>query len=460
MCVVVGVNDHPSGGIDERSESRGVRRARRVVALPALLLTLFSACSDAGSLAATTLPPPATTTVAVTTSTSVPVATTTGAPPATSTAPSTSTSAPITTTTTTTTTTVSPDPLLGLALELVAADLHQPTAVVSPPGDPRLFVVERRGRIRIVEDGELVARPFLDIEDSVSWASGIELGMLGLAFHPNYPEDRRFFVYYTGESDERRLAEFTVSEDPAAAVRDSERLLLTRPQPTDIIRHYAGHLEFGPDGTLYAALGDGAAPERHGQDPGTVFGTILRLDVDQGDPYAIPADNPFATSGGAGEVWAYGLRNPWQFAIDARTETMYIGDVGQDRWEEINRVALAPGGANFGWPDTEGSRCFLLSGCNLGDYTLPWLEYSHDEGCSVTGGRVYRGRAIPELDGHYFYADWCVGWIRSVAADGAQTDWASDLRGAGQVQAFGADRDGELYVVNFAGELWKIAPRR
>jgi glucose/arabinose dehydrogenase len=412
----------------------------------------LTACSGVETATSTTLQP-TTTTPPSTTSTATPIVT------ATSQAPSTTAAQ---TTTTTPTTTWPPDPLQGLALDLVATDLHQPTAVASPPGDHRLFVVERRGRIRIIEDGVLLEEPFLDIEDSVNWASGIEQGTLGLAFHPAYATNGRFFVYYTGSSDERRLVEFTVSEDPSVTDPATERLLLTRPQPSDIIRHYGGHLEFGPDGLLYASLGDGAGLD-NGQDPGTVLGAILRLDVDGGDTYAIPADNPFVDGGGAPEVWAFGLRNPWQFAIDGETGSMVIGDVGLEDWEEINVVALNEGGANFGWPDTEGAHCFLLAGCDVADYTLPWIEYSHDEGCSVTGGRVYRGRAIPELLGHYFYADWCGLWIRSVELGGDPAlvqDWSGDLSHAGQVQSFGVDDAGELYVVNFAGELWKIVPRR
>lgn len=348
---------------------------------------------------------------------------------------------------------------------MVASDLHQPTAITAPPGDDRLFVVERRGRIRIVEEGTLLDEPFLDIEEQVNWAAGIEQGMLGLAFHPDYAASGRFFVYYVGEDDARRLSEFAVSADANVADPASEKLLITRPQPTDIIRHYGGHLEFGPDGYLYAALGDGAAPEINGQDPGTVFGAILRLDVDNGEPYAIPADNPFVDGGGAGEVWVFGLRNPWRFSIDPVERTMYIADVGQESWEEINTVPLDDGGgANFGWPDTEGSRCFLLSGCDLADYVLPTLEYGHAEGCSVTGGVVYRGRAIPELDGHYFYADWCGQWVRSFRWTGAEVleerDWSDGLDQAGQVQAFGVDVAGEVYLVNFAGDLLKILPVR
>ncbi|HSF85229.1 MAG TPA: PQQ-dependent sugar dehydrogenase [Acidimicrobiia bacterium] len=413
-----------------------------------------TACSgNAAEPTTTDGPPPTTvpTTLAATTSTAAPVATTTTR------VAETTTSAPPTTTTTTT---LPPDPLQGLGLERVASGLFQPTAVVVPPGDDRFFVVERRGRVRIVDENGLVEEPFLDVESSVSWAQGIEIGMLGLAFHPNYEVNGRFFVYYSGTDDARRLSEFSVSDDPSVADPSSEKVLLTRPQPTEIIRHYAGHLEFGPDGMLYVALGDGAAPELNGQDPGTVFGAILRLDVDQGETYAIPADNPFVDGGGAGEVWAFGLRNPWRFSIDPATETMHIGDVGQDRWEEINRVSLSQGGANFGWPDTEGGGCFLLSGCDLDDYELPWLVYDHDEGCSITGGRVYRGSAIPELAGHYLYADWCETWIRSTDETGEQTDWSADLREAGQVQSFGTDADGELYIVNFAGEIWKIVPRR
>ncbi len=431
---------------------------RRRIAFGLLATALaLAACSDGGteSTPAAETTQPGTAITSSTTSTAAPIATTT-----TTTVTITTVAPSTTTTTTTTTTTLPPDPLQGLALELVAEGLHQPTAVASAPGDDRLFVVERRGRIRIVDAGALVEQPFLDIEDSVNWAAGIEQGMLGLAFHPRFADNGRFFVYYTGLSDERRLVEFTVSDDPSAADPASERLLLTRPQPTDIIRHYGGHLEFGPDGFLYVSLGDGAAPELNGQDPGTVFGAILRLDVDNGDTYAIPADNPFVDGGGAPEVWAFGLRNPWRFAIDRESETLFIADVGQEHWEEINRVSLGSAGANFGWPDTEGARCFLLSGCTLDDYTLPWIEYSHDEGCSVTGGRVYRGSAIPELTGQYLYADWCGQWIRSVDVSGVQTDWSDDLGEAGQVQSFGTDAEGELYVVNFAGELWKIVPVR
>lgn len=289
--------------------------------------------------------------------------------------------------------------------------------------------------------------------------------MLGLAFHPEYADNGRFFVYYSGEGDARRLVEFAVSTDPNVADPASEKLLLTRPQPSEILRHYAGHLEFGPDGYLYAALGDGAAAELNGQDPNTVFGAILRLDIDNGETYAIPADNPYAEGGGAGEVWAFGLRNPWRFAIDVDGGLMYIADVGQDSFEEINTVSLdGGGGINFGWPDTEGSRCFLLSDCDPADYTLPSFEYGHDAGCSVTGGVVYRGVAIPELVGHYFYADWCTQWVRSFRLSaGAVTDeadWSDQLFESGQVQAFGVDTNGEMFLGNFSGDLFRVVPVR
>ncbi len=364
-------------------------------------------------------------------------------------------------TTTTAPTTEPPAPLEGLALETIAEDLGQPTVVASAPGDDRLFVAERIGRIRVIEDGNLVETSYLNLADRVQ-SNGIEQGLLGLTFHPT--DETRLFVYYTGTEGRRTLSEFTIEggiPDP-----DSEIELFSHPQPPDSvdIRHYGGHLMFGPEGYLYVSLGDGADARGQGQDPSTVFGTIVRLDVDSGRPYGIPADNPFVDGGGAPEVWVYGLRNPWRFSIDFEENLVYIADVGQEDWEEVNVLSLDEGGANMGWPSTEGNHCFLDPDCDLDEFVGPVLEYGHDEGCSITGGHVYRGGAIPELVGHYFYGDWCEGWVRSFRyADGSVTeeqDWSEDLNGAGQVNAFGLGPDGELYIANFEGQVLQIVPVR
>ena len=419
------------------------------------LALLVSACADFDSVDTTASP----STTAGVAKTTIPVpTTTTRPPPSTTTAPAPAT-ATTTTTTATTTTTEPPPELLGVALEL-AAEIDRPLAITAPVGDPRVFVAQRKGTIEVIDpSGEVLPEPFLDITDRV-WANGIEQGLLGLAFHPDYAEDGRFFVYYTDENDDTLLVEFTVSGDPASADVASARELLFIDQPTD--RHNAGMLEFGPDGYLYVAVGDGGDGGGNAQDPENIFGTILRLDIDNGDPYAIPADNPFVDGGGAAEVWAYGLRNPWRFGIDAHAGLLYIGDVGQERWEEVSVIPLNEGGANLGWAYREGSKCFSSPECEETESVLPVVEYPHAEGCSVTGGSVYRGDAIPELNGVYFYSDWCQGWIRSFRyVDGE----AADLQGwpdldPGQVNTFGTDGFGELYVGTWGGDVWKLIPIR
>ncbi|MGI9648307.1 MAG: PQQ-dependent sugar dehydrogenase, partial [Acidimicrobiia bacterium] len=386
---------------------------------------------------------------------------TTTSPPATTTS-STTTLPP--TTTTSTSTTLPPDPLQGLALEVLASGLSRPTFATALPGDNRVFVVEAVGRIQILDEtGALLPEPFLNIRNRVGSVS-IEQGLLGLAFHPDYPADGRFYVYYTDRSDNSVVAEYRVSNDPNLAVSTDERVVLELQQPD--IRHNAGMLQFGPDGYLYIGTGDGGAggASVNGQDPFTPLAAILRLDVDGGIPYSIPPDNPFADgSEGAPEVWAYGLRNPWRFSIDPVDGLIYIGDVGQESREEINAVPLVPVGYNFGWPSVEGTRCFFESGCDPADYVVPVLDYTHDEGLSVTGGYVYRGVAIPELAGHYFYADWVREWIRSFRlVDGAATDeqdWTAQLR-PGQINSFGLDGQGELLIATWDGEVARVVPVR
>jgi glucose/arabinose dehydrogenase len=292
----------------------------------------------------------------------------------------------------------------------------------------------------------------------------VEQGILGLAFHPDYETNGRFFVYYTNRDGNSVLSEFTVSEDPNRAVETDERIILEVDQPDE--RHNSGMLQFGPDGYLYVGTGDGGAggARVNGQDPATLLAAILRIDIDGGDPYGIPPDNPFADgASGAPEVWAYGLRNPWRFSIDSTDNLLYIGDVGQESREEIDVVALEPAGYNFGWPSMEGTRCFFESNCDPADYTGPVLDYSHDEGLSVTGGYVYRGAAIPEVTGHYFYADWVREWIRSFRLDAGSPadaqDWTTALR-PGQINSFGIDHAGELLIATWEGSIARIVPVR
>ncbi len=357
--------------------------------------------------------------------------------------------------------------LQGVSLETLTGDVRQPTAITTPPGDDRLFIVERFGVILMMDaNRELQETAFLDLTDRVL-AGGIEQGLLGLAFHPDYANNGRFYVYYTDQGGRRQLSEFQVSvSDPNIASPDTERVLIELEQPPDAtdIRHYAGNLAFGPDGYLYVSMGDGADSRDQGQDPNTMFGAVSRIDVDGGDPYGIPPENPFVEEGGAGEVWAYGLRNPWRFSIDPVDGLIYIADVGHADQEEINVLPIAEGGFNLGWSDVEGTRCFHVQDCDLANYTSPVITYSHEEGCSITGGYVYRGAAIPELTGTYFYSDWCSEWIRSFKYVGGQVteerDWTEDLGTLGQVNTFGVDSAGELYLGTHEGLVARFVADR
>jgi glucose/arabinose dehydrogenase len=360
-------------------------------------------------------------------------------------------------------------PLQGLAFEPLVTELDGLTYATQPEGEAnRLFVIQKIGRIFIVENDSLVTEPFLDLRDRVG-AAGIEQGLLGLAFHPDYTTNGRFFVYYTDTEGRRQLSEFSAasgsgdSADPA-----SEKVLFEFAQPeraTDI-RHYGGMVMFGPDGYLYVSLGDGANASDQGQNPETFFATIVRLDVDNGDPYAIPADNPFVDGGGAPEVWAYGLRNPWRFTIDPVDNLLIVADVGLEQREEVDVLDLATdAGANLGWPNIEGDSCFRENPCDVADYHVPVVVYSHADGnCSITGGHVYRGEAIPEIAGHYFYTDWCAGWIKSFRLqDGAiveEQDWTEDLGRQANINAFGIDSAGELYIVTHTGTLARLVAER
>lgn len=368
-------------------------------------------------------------------------------------------------------------PLEGLAVEVIDEDYNQPTAIRAPAGDDRLFVVQRVGVIRAIDaNNEMLDPAFLAIDDRVL-LEGIEQGLLGLAFHPDFANNGRFFVYYVNKQGQRQLSEFAVSpDDPNRADPDSERVLfqLDRPENSTDIRHYAGDLHFGPDGYLWVSSGDGADARGQGQNPDTMFASILRLDVDQGDPYGIPADNPFVDGGGAPEVWAYGLRNPFRFSIDSVDGVIYISDVGLETWEEINAVPIDEGGGyNFGWANMEGTRCLFESDCDPANYTQAVLAYPNaitdpesdqPSGCAVTGGVVYRGSEIPEINGHYFYSDWCNQLIRSFKLVDGQateiTDWTEDVGELGQVNSFGIGGDGEMYLVTHDGDVARFVARR
>jgi len=354
--------------------------------------------------------------------------------------------------------------LAGIDLELVADGLSQPVGAWSFPGDDRVFVIERAGRVSaIAADG--TRSTYLDITDRVN-SGGIENGLLGLAFHPEFEDNGRLFVYYTraedgDDSPDSRVSEFTASRATATSVGAStEQPLLDVEQQG--IRHRAGMLQFGPEGYLWIALGDGGLGDYSAQDLESYQGSILRIDVDAGDPYAIPPDNP--SGEGLAEIWAHGLRNPWRFYIDPPDGLIYIGDVGQAGVEEINVAPLAEGGIDYGWPNFEGDNCYLpTDGCDMGGWQGPVVGYDHSDGsCSVTGGIVYRGAGIPELFGHYFYADWCSGFLRSFRYEDGEateeTDWTADIAHLGtlQISSFGWDGGNELLVVDSNGAVYRV----
>ncbi len=357
-----------------------------------------------------------------------------------------------------------------IALRSVVRGLASPVGMaIAGDGSRRLFVIEQPGTIRIVASGRLRARPFLDMVEKVS--SGGERGLLGLAFHPRFEKNRRFYVNYTNNSGDTVIAEYRGSRRHAnRALPGSERVVLGFDQP--FANHNGGHLAFGPDDYLYIATGDGGSagdPQGNGQRRDTLLGKILRIDVDSrsGDRgYGIPQDNPFAGEPGVrGEIWSYGLRNPWRFSFDRRTEAMWIGDVGQNQWEEIDfEPASSVGGLNWGWNVKEGTRCFVTqTDCAAAEATQdlmdPIAEYSHDFGCSVTGGYVYGGKRFRSLQGLYFFADYCSGNIWTLdASDSSAQEEVLRLDSGRSIPSFGENGAGELFVIDHAGELLRVVP--
>jgi len=337
------------------------------------------------------------------------------------------------------------------AWETVVSGLSRPVDL-QHVGDERLFIIEKIGRIRVVQNGQLLDTPYLDITDKVG-GRGNEQGLLGLAFHPNYAVNGLFFINYTDNNGNTVIARYRVTGDPNIADPDSEVVLLHVDQPFP--NHNGGVLTFGPDGYLYAGLGDGGSagdPFGNGQKTDTLLGKILRLDVDSAEPYAIPADNPFGN-----EIWAYGLRNPWRISFDTQTGDLYIGDVGQNNWEEIDFVAAGtPGGMNFGWNIFEGTHPY--GGDQQDGLVPPVAEYSHSQGCSITGGYVYRG-AMPEWNGIYLYGDYCMGTIWGlIHSDGG---WQNQelFDAVGNITSFGQDASGEVYLILDNGRILRLVPR-
>jgi glucose/arabinose dehydrogenase len=368
-----------------------------------------------------------------------------------------------------------------IALAPVASGFTSPLLVTSPPGDPRLFVIERGGLIKIIESGQTLEQPFLDLTDDVvtSDAGGDERGLLGLAFHPDHATNHRFFVFYTGPGRGGEQGSNLVVEYRASAREPN------RADPTSGVEilgiadfaqnHNGGMMAFGPDGYLYIGTGDGGGggdPRDNGQRLDTLLGKMLRIDVDQGEPYGIPASNPLASSTTAGvqkEIWHSGLRNPWRWSFDRQTGDMWIGDVGQGAFEEVSRIPAGQGGHNLGWNEKEGEVCFNQDTCPAPEetelaaaFTDPVAVYPNPAGntqAAVVGGYVYRGACFPDLVGDYFFADTYSSALWRLDAEADPIPAAEELDYGAPVPfivSFGEDAAGELYVVAIGGDIYRV----
>lgn len=355
----------------------------------------------------------------------------------------------------------------ALSLQLVASGLSEPTYVLSAPGDPDILIIlEKAGRALVYHEGQPQNAPFLDMRGRVAKRS--EQGLLGMDFPPDFAQKPLVYVHYSRKDGATRVSRFAVDTEAWIAIEDSEEILLEVEQP--YANHDGGQLEFGPDGYLYLGLGDGGAandPLNAGQDLNQLLGKILRMDVSGDKGYTIPASNPFAKQEGArGEIWAWGLRNPWRFSFDRKTGDLYIGDVGQNKWEEIDFApASSKGGENYGWRLMEGTHEFRdEDGVARDTLVAPIHEYGHKNGhCSVVGGYVYRGSAIPALDGWYFYGDTCSGAVGVLRTENgvqaARHDLTKQIAPQGklvQLVSFGEDAAGELYAVAISGSVYRI----
>ncbi len=332
----------------------------------------------------------------------------------------------------------------------IASGLSRPVDIQpANDGTGRLFIIEKYGTIRILENGQLLDEPFLNIDDRVD-DSGNEMGLLGFAFHPDYEQNGYFYVNYTGDGGNTRISRFRASGNTADP--NSEKILLTIDQPYQ--NHNGGAVAFGPDGYLYLGLGDGGLagdPHKNGQNTEALLGKILRIDVNNGDPYVIPSDNPFGN-----EVWAYGLRNPWRISFDKASGDLWIGDVGQGEWEEVDYIpAGSQGGANFGWSIMEGNHGY--DGGPQPGLLLPVAEYSHStgDGCSITGGYVYRG-SMPEWNGIYLYGDYCTGYVWGLILSNGVWQNQRLFEAGVTITSFGQDEAGELYLASDNGTIYNL----
>ncbi len=375
------------------------------------------------------------------------------------------------TTVSTATATHTPAPTIGVVASLpdpsgfqwvqVVDGLKRPTALVDSNDDNGLLLVlEQPGRIRGIQGGRLLTDPFMDISDRVD-SSGNEQGLLGIALDPDYPNNHTFYLDYTDAQGNTTVSRFKAADDGLSADPASEQVLMKIVQPFP--NHNGGQLAFGPDGYLYIGTGDGGSegdPNNTAQDPANKLGKILRIDVRGQDTYTIPADNPYAqNASGAPEVWALGLRNPWRFSFDRLTGDLYIGDVGQDKYEEIDYLPAGTGaGTNFGWSVREGLHPYK-DGSSSANFTDPIFEYDHSQGCAVTGGYVYRGGTLPEFYGVYLFSDYCTGNVWGLLKSGSG-DWQSALLfpSQGNISSFGQDASGEIYMLDLnKGAVLKLS---
>jgi glucose/arabinose dehydrogenase len=340
------------------------------------------------------------------------------------------------------------------------AIVRKPTHIThAGDGGGRLFLMEQEGRILIVKNGALLKVPFLDIRDRVGCCG--ERGLLSMAFPPRYAQKQHFYVNYTDRSGDTVVARYRTTKDPDRADAGSQEVVLIVKQP--FANHNGGQLAFGPDGYLYIGMGDGGAandPFGNGQKPDTLLGKLLRIDVESGArPYMVPSSNPFVGREGVlPEIWASGLRNPWRFSFDRHTGNLFVADVGQNKYEEVNfRSSSSKGGENYGWNVMEGMHCFRSKTCDSSGLVIPVVEYNHKAGCSVTGGMVYRGTAIPSLDGTYLYADYCSGRIWGLRKSNGH--WISTELADTElsISTFGEDEAGEIYVADHdSGSIYQI----
>lgn len=360
------------------------------------------------------------------------------------------------------------EPTVTIALEPVARGLARPLFVThAGDGSGRLFLLEQGGKVRVVRDGALRPEPFLDLTRELD-SSGGERGLLGLAFPPDHAASGVFYVAHTADGPVVRVARYRVSSDPDRADRRSAETILEMDDPAS--NHNGGMIAFGPEGRLWIGTGDGGSagdPWDNARDPRSLLGKILRLEVAAERPgYRIPADNPFASGprkgAGRGEIWAFGLRNPWRFSFDRATGELWIGDVGQNAWEEIDvEDPREGGGKHYGWKTMEGRHCYSpREGCDPTGLEPPIHEYGHDAGCSVTGGYVYRGRAIPALAGVYLFADYCSGKVWSLVRRPEGRAEVAELLASGlAISSFGEDEAGELYLCDHrGGTVYRIVP--